>query len=322
MKRIIALAVIVVLVVAAWTGAWFWGAGVVTAQVKSLETADGVSSPKVTCGSFVLGGYPFGFDATCANASMTYGDVTVIATGLKASAEVYNPTHVLVFAQSPVSIADAFTGSQSRLDFASLEGSVRLIGWRLGRVSLIVEKPVWNDTVLEDRLLAEADHLEAHLIDLPDLHDAKAGLAGLGEYAQIDNLNAPGFQIQAGKATWEGDIDKLPDDIRTWGDPDLIRRWQAAGGMFTLKGFKGTDGDTHFEATGNASLDAQGRVNGQVKLNSKGVVERLGTTIPEQYRGLIVGAPAADGSYSQTVNIAAGIMFVGLVPAGMLPPVF
>ena len=84
----------------------------------------------------------------------------------------------------------------------------------------------------------------------------------------------------------------------------------------------GDDGDTRFEATGNASLDAQGRVNGQLKLSSKGVVERLGTTIPEQYKGLIVGAPAADGSYSQTVNIASGIMFVGLVPAGMLPPVF
>ena len=322
MKRIIALGVVVVLVAAAWTGAWFWGAGFVSAQVKSLELADGVSSPKVTCGNFAVGGYPFGFDATCADATVTYGDVTVTATGLKASAEVYNPTHVLIFAQSPVNIADAFTGSQSRLDFDSLEGSARLTGWRIGRVSLIVEKPVWNDTVLEDRLLARADHLEAHLIDLPEQHDAKAGLAGLGEYARIDNLNAPGFQINAGKATFEGDIDKLPDDIRTWGEPDLIKRWQAAGGMFTLKGFKGEDGETHFEATGNASLDAQGRINGQVKLNSKGVVERLGTTIPDQYKGLIVGAPGADGSYSQTVNIAAGIMFVGLVPAGMLPPAF
>jgi len=195
-------------------------------------------------------------------------------------------------------------------------------GWRIGRVSLIVDKPVWNDTVLDDRLIAKADHAEAHLIDLPELHDAKAGLAGLGQYVEIDNLNAPGVQVNAAKVTFEGDIDKLPDDIRTYGEADLVKRWQAAGGTFTLKGFKGTDGDSHFEATGALSLDAQGRVNGQVKLNSKGVVERLGTAIPEQYKGLIVGSPAADGSYSQTVNIAAGLMFVGLVPAGMLPPVF
>ena len=74
--------------------------------------------------------------------------------------------------------------------------------------------------------------------------------------------------------------------------------------------------------SGAAQLDAQGRVNGQLKLNSKGVVERLGTAIPDQYRGLIVGGQAADGSYSQTVNIAAGVMFVGLLPAGMLSPLF
>jgi hypothetical protein len=322
MKRIIALAIVVVLVIGAWSGAWFWGAGFITEQVKALASEDGATEPKVVCGSFAVGGYPFGFDATCSNATVTYGDLTVTATGLKASAEVYNPTHILVFAQSPVTVADAFTGSQSRVDFDSLEGSARLTGWRIGRVSLIVEKPVWNDTVLDDRLIAKADHVEAHLIDLPDLHDAKAGLAGLGEYAQIDNLNAPGFQINAGKATFEGDLDKLPDDIRTWSGTDLVKRWQEAGGTFTLKSFKGDDGGTNFAVTGNASLDAQGRVNGQLKLNSKGVVERLGTMIPDQYKGLIVGAPAADGSYSQTVNIAAGIMFVGLVPAGMLPPVW
>jgi hypothetical protein len=322
MKRIIALVAIVVLVVAAWSGAWFWGAGFITSQAKSLETADGTTTPKVTCGSFSVGGYPFGFDVTCSNATVVYGDTTVTASGLKASAEVYNPTHVLVFAQSPVGISDAFTGSQSRVDFASLEGSARLNGWRIGRVSLLVEQPVWNDTVLDDRLIARADHAEAHLIDLPELHDAKAGLAGLGQYVEIDNLNAPGFAVNAAKVTFEGDVDKLPDDIRTYGDGDLLRRWQAAGGSFTLKSFKGEDGDSHFEATGQLALDAQGRINGQVKLNSKGVVERLGTAIPEQYKGFIVGSPAADGSYSQTVNIAAGLMFVGLVPAGMLPPLF
>ncbi len=120
------------------------------------------------------------------------GDQMVTAAGIKASAEVYNPTHVLVFGKSPVTIEDAFTGSKSRVDFDSLEGSARLSGWRIGRVSLIVEKPVWNDIVLDDRLLAKADHAEAHLLDLPELYDGKAGLAALGQYVEIDNLVAPG----------------------------------------------------------------------------------------------------------------------------------
>jgi hypothetical protein len=44
--------------------------------------------------------------------------------------------------------------------------------------------------------------------------------------------------------------------------------------------------------------------------------------LPEAYRGWIVGAQAEDGSYSQTLNIAAGVVFAGLIPAGMIPPAF
>jgi hypothetical protein len=88
MKRIIALAIVVVLVIAAWSGAWFWGAGFIADQVKALASEDGITEPKIVCGSFNVGGYPFGFDATCANATVTYGDITATATGLKVSAEV------------------------------------------------------------------------------------------------------------------------------------------------------------------------------------------------------------------------------------------
>lgn len=322
MKRIIILGTVVVLVIALWTGAWFWGAGFITDQVRALASEDGVTEPRVTCASFGVGGYPFGFDLTCTNATVTYGDVTVTASGLKASAQVYNPTFVLVFAQSPVNIADAFTGSQSRVDFGSAQASARLAGWRIGRVSLVIEKPVWNDTVLEDRLIARAEHAEAHLIDLPDDHDPKAGLAGLGQYVQIEGLNVPGFEINAAKATLESTVDRLPDDIRTYGDPDLLRRWQAAGGTFTLKEFDAVDGNSKLDATGNLKLDEQGRLDGQVKLHSNGVVERIGPVIPDAYRGWIVGAQAPDGSYSQTLNLAAGVVFAGLIPAGVVPPAF
>src|SRR3569833_1525757 len=45
MKRIIALAIVVVLVIGAWTGAWFWGAGFITEQVKALASEDGATDP-------------------------------------------------------------------------------------------------------------------------------------------------------------------------------------------------------------------------------------------------------------------------------------
>jgi hypothetical protein len=322
MKKIIALGVVIFVLAAGYTVAWFWAAAQASAYVKTLETADGTSMPRVVCQSLGIGGFPFGFDATCTNATIESGDVTVTVSGIKASAEVYRPTHVLVFAQSPATIDDAFTGSRSRLDFASAQASVRLDGWRLGRASLVVTEPVWNDAVLDDRLIAKASKIEAHVRDVPAKHDAGKGLATLEQYVLVEGLDAPGFEIGGGKSTFEAEISNLPDDIRTYGDADLLKRWQSAGGKYAIVGFKGDDATSSFDATGTLGLDTGGRLEGQLKLHSRGVVERLGPVIPEQYRGWIVGTPADDGSYSQVLNIAAGVVFSGLVPTGIIPPVW
>lgn len=320
MKKIIALGVVIFVLAAAYAGAWFWAAGQASAYVKTLETADATSVPRVVCESFGIGGFPFGFDATCTNATMEMGDIKLTVSGIKASAEVYRPTHVLLFAQSPASIEDAFTGSRSRVDFASVQASVRLDGWRLGRASLVVTEPEWNDAVLEDRLIARAGKLEVHLVDVPAKHDPGKGLATLEQYMLVEGLDAPGLEIGGGASTFEAEISNLPDDVRTYADADLLKRWQAAGGKYSIKGFKGDDATSSFAAEGALGLDAGGRLEGQLKLHSRGVIERIGSMIPEQYRGWIVGTPAEDGSYTQVLNIAAGVVFSGLVPAGIIPP--
>src|SRR5262245_44754339 len=121
MNRFGILVTVIVIVIGLWTGAWFWAAGTASAYVKSLETADGVTTPRVACGSFSITGYPFGFDATCTNATVVSADTTITVQGVKATMLVYNPFHILAFMQSPVTYDDAFTGSRGRLDFADME---------------------------------------------------------------------------------------------------------------------------------------------------------------------------------------------------------
>lgn len=322
MKKIIALGVVILVLAAGYSAAWYWAAGQATAYVKTLETADGETMPRVVCGSLAITGFPFGFDATCADATIVSGDVTVSVSRLQAAAEVYRPTHLLLFAQSPVAIDDAFTGSKSRLDFASAQASVRLDGWRLGRASVVVTEPVWNDTVLDDRLLAKASKVEVHLVDVPAKHDAEKGLATLAQYVSVEALDAPGLEIGNGQSKLEAEITNLPNDVRTYADADLLQRWQAAGGKYLITVLEGGDATSAFDATGTLGLDGGGRLEGQLVLHSNGVVERLEGMIPPEYKGWIVGTPAEDGSYSQTLNIAAGVVFSGLVPTGMIPPLF
>jgi hypothetical protein len=322
MKKIVALAIVIALLVGGYGTAWLWAAGQATDYVKSLETADGVTTPRVRCEGFAIGGFPFGFDVTCANAMVESGDVTLTVGGIKATAVVYRPTHVLAFVQSPVHVQDAFTGSSSRVDFTSLQASARLDGLRIARVSVVADAPVWTDTVFGDMPIANAARVEAHLIDEPGKHDAEKGLATLGQFVKVEGLDAPVWNVAAGNATFEGEITNLPDDVRTYGDADLLQRWQAAGGKYIITSLKGGDNAGTFDVSGTIGLDTGGRTDGQLKLHSTGVVERLAPLFPPEYKDWIVGNPGEDGSYSQTLNIAAGVVFSGLVPTGVIPALF
>ena len=89
--------------------------------------------------------------------------------------------------------------------------------------------------IVGDRVpLGKAGHAELHLLDIPAQHDAAKHLAALQLYATVSDLNAPGPGIAAGKLTFEGVLTGLPDDVRTYGEADLVRRWQAAGGKLQV----------------------------------------------------------------------------------------
>ncbi|MDB5561328.1 MAG: hypothetical protein JWN11_746 [Hyphomicrobiales bacterium] len=322
MKRIIALGIVVFLVFAAWSGAWLFFAGEVKKTVLSLAEADGVTNPKLTCGTLNVNGFPFRFDAICADATLVSADISANVPELRATVLVYNPTHALIFAKAPLAITDAFTGSRRRLDWTNLEASARFDSWRIARVSVLGDNFELHDALAGDTLLGKAKHAEFHLIDIPERHDATKGLAALASYAKIDGLNAPGFQINNANTAFETDISGLPDDIRAIAFPEFVQRWQRAGGKLEHIKFSGDDGGSNFEVTGAMGLDDGGHPEGQLVATSKGVVERLGNLIPADVRPLLLGSPAADGTYKQTINIRAGVVFAGILPAASIPALF
>lgn len=333
MNRFIWLGLVVLIVAGLWTGGWFFAAGQARSTVEGLAAADGETSPKLTCGRLDITGFPFRFDLTCDDATLTDGDLTATVAGLRGALLVYNPTHVLISAQAPLSIADAFTGSRSRVDFTAAEASIRLqsadlwtglqgAGWRLARASLVADGLQWIDTLTGETLIASAVHLEAHLFDIPEQHEPEKGLSALAAYARMDDVDAPGFDIAQGEASLEAELTGLPDDLRAFGSGDILQRWRDAGGQLKLAGLQGNSGEEFFKSAGTLGLDSGARVEGRLQLTSKGVVERTGTLVPEDWKGLVLGAQAADGSYSQTLNLRGGFVFAGLMPVGQLAPLF
>lgn len=322
MKRIIILLVVVLVVVAIWTGGWFFLAGEVRRNVEALAAADGVTAPRLSCESLNVSGFPFRFDVDCANARLVSGDMVLDAPGLRASVLVYRPTHILASARGPLRMADAFTGSQSRVDWTGLEASLRLEGWRISRLSVSGHDLKWTDTLFGESLIAEAPLAEMHLLDIPEQHDAEQGLAALAGYGTVQGLSYPNMTVAAGDATVELEVNALPDDLRRLGEPGMLQQWQADGGALRVVSVRGRDGGSELNAEGNLALDATGQAEGQINIASTGVAERLAPLLAEPYRTLVLGNPADDGSYANVINLRGGGIYSGLIPIAAIPPLF
>lgn len=322
MKRIVILGAVVIGVIALWTAGWLFVANEARRQILALGQQSGTGVPTLDCGRLDIGGYPFRLDITCGPAVIVAGDLTATVEEVRATVLVYRLNQVLLFSKAPLLLEDAFTGARSRLTWASFASSLRLTDWRLGRFSLVVENLNWADTLTTEALIANAGHLEFHLVDKPELRDAGAQTAALDVVGRLTGLTVPGLGINAADSTLEAVITGVPDEVARLLDPDLLRRWQAADGRARLTGFRGEDGENFLEVSGEAGLDAAGRPDGQVVITSRGVVERFQDAIAPELRPLLLGSPNADDSYSQTLTMSGGVVLSGLMPVGTLPPLF
>lgn len=333
MKRFVWLFLIVLVVAGLWSAGWFFAASQVEQQLAQLESNDGVVDPKLTCARSGVTGFPFRLDVNCEEAVLVAEDVTITAAGLRASVQVYNPTHVVFSAKSPVTAADAFYGSSSRLDFTGLQGSARVTnsdllkglggdGWRIARISLVGDGLDWVDTISTDLPLAKASHVELQVVDIPELHDATKGTAALAVYATASNVTAQLYQLADATGEVQLQVTGLPDDLRRLAEPDLIPTWQAAGGKLDVVRINGTDGDDLIDASGTLGLDANRMLEGEITYLNRGLQERLQPYLNPVILAVAAGLPQEDGSFKQAMQFSGGALRIGGIPLFQLAPLF
>lgn len=321
-KRIIILGAVILAVITAAGGAWYYVAGQIRQQIELLGFADGETSPQLTCASLNVTGFPFAFDVDCTDAVVVTGDVMIEVPGIRASAMVYDWNHFLASAKGPAQIADAFTGQRSALSWTGLEGSLRLAEGRIARLSLVGDELSWNDLLLGDTMLARASHAELHLIDIPEAFDAANNLSALALFTRADALDLPALTLDGTAVEIEAELTGLPADLSTLGLTPILPAWQQAGGELNLVAIRMNDANADLNASGKLALDAQGLVNGSIAIDSMGVAERIGPMIDEPWRTLVLGTPGADGRHTNQLNFRAGALSSGLVPVTNLPPLF
>lgn len=321
-KRIIVLGGILLVLVVLWSGAWLFVAGQIKSQVDMLALADGETSPQLACGTLDISGYPFRFDLACTEASLVSGDLLVTAPAIRASALAYRPNHLLASIEGPAEVSDAFSGQRQEISWTQMQGSLRIENWRIARLSLEGEELAWTDRLFGNALIAQSPHVEAHLLDMPELFDEATQRAALAAYVSLKEAALPGFDINGTNTEIEAEITGLPADIRNWGAVPVLEDWQGAGGTLRLVALRANDGTSDLTATGDLSLDAQGFPTGSVAVDSLGVAQRIGPFIEEPWRTLVLGVPGEDGRHKNQLSFANGGLSSGIVPIAAMPSLF
>jgi hypothetical protein len=321
-KRIIILGSLVLLVVLGWTAGWFFIAGQVRQQVELLALGDGETSPQLQCGTLDVSGFPFRFDVDCANATVVSADLMVEVPGIRASAMVLRPTHLIASAEGPAKISDAFTGLEQAVAWSGMEASLRLDDWRIARLSMVANDVAWSDQLFGDTLIASAPQVELHLLDMPEQHNAETRRAALAGYLRATDVTAPGIELDPTNAEVELEVTALPDDVRDWGVVPFLPDWQQAGGTLRIVGIRANDGTADLDASGELALDANGYPAGSIAIDSMGVAERIAPLLEEPWRTLVLGVPGEDGRHKNQLNFGGGALSSGLVPIAALAPMF
>ena len=337
MRKFIGLGLAVFVVLALWSAGWFYLAGLAREQVTALAAADGESAPRLTCSDLDVAGFPFRFDIECRAAELASQDMTYAIPALRLSVLVYNPTHAVFSAQGPVMVDDAFSGSRTRLEFAGFDGSARFVardlvagitqgsGWRIGRVSLVADGLVVTDTTASELVRLTAEHVETHLIDAAEQHDAEAGTATLATYFTVTGLDVPMLDIAGGSGALEAEATMVPDDLLAMtAAAEPLREWQQRGGRFRLYRLAGEQPQPNesFEISGTATLGDTGLITADIDYRTRGVLERLSGLLQPLHLVALRGKPEADGSFSNSMAMVDGQLRLLTFTLAEIPPLW
>lgn len=341
---LIAAPVLVLIALAiAWSVAWIYAANRAEREIEAWIDREAKLGRIWNCGERALSGFPFRFELRCQQPSLETrgGDpVRITSVSAHAVAQIWAPNHIIAEFQPPAKVEDLATGRTYGATWKLLQMSgVGDLSGQPQRFSLQVHEPQVQETATAGRPGAT---LAAHLFEFhvrrsaaqgsgggPDGLDYAAGLtAGTSTLLTALGLNGPVDLTLQGTVSAIADLRPMPVAQR-------LRAWAAAGGVAKLDRIALTSPQVAVSAQGVVSLNPQGQLNGAVDLGFSGLTEltrsldQAGAIPPEL--APIVGALAMVGrqttvegrrGVSFALGFKDGVLRLGPVPVGVIPPVF
>lgn len=164
------LAIIVALLIGGWSAYWAFARGAVYDVIRNAQMVADARGGSIQCGNQSLGGYPFRFELLCSPFRMEQDGQWYFVERLQVVALAYNPTHVIIDAQSPaeINLQDEGRGPAYAAEWKTAQASVKAEGGRPAIVGAAFKDPTLTFADGSQVLQLDAVEAEAHVRRIGD----------------------------------------------------------------------------------------------------------------------------------------------------------
>lgn len=321
----------VILIIAAWSGGWFYVRGLLDQRMTAELGAINSSGSRITCEDREIGGFPFRFEVGCLQPVITGASgLSISLKRLETVALVYNPWHLIFEADGPAAAGIPFEADALSATWTSALSSIRVSGSGIRKADVSVKDfDLASTDIGFGGLKAKSVELHARPVpETPNAIEAFVSADGL-QTEQPDGLAAPvdarmHLRLEHGLDLFSGArLSALPHDDDGSLPIEIV--------LMSLKSEQ-----TEITAAGMLRLTVDGTLSGKLDLMIKGIeqaedlLSRLfpaETGIPATLQGTAMAFGVREQDPDGTavtrlpLTIDGGALRVGIVPLGItIPP--
>ena len=277
--RLFIMPALLVVAAAAWSAFWFYAASEVGVRADAWAAQEAKAGRVYACGKRSVAGYPFRLEVTCDDASVALVSQTAGAQApftarlseIMVIAQIYQPKLLIAEFKAPATLADHGQPPSMKVNWTTGQSSVFGLPDVPERASIVFDNPSIdrvNGPVATP--LARASRVELH-----------------GRLAEDSAKNNPvietALKISGGSlqevhpvlaAAFDADIDTKLTGLKDFSPkpwPERFRELQAAGGHVEIVRSRIQQGDLISVAAGTLTLNAQGRIDGELQMTVAGI---------------------------------------------------
>ena len=326
--RYIGLLVLLALGAGGWSGFWYYAADKAQQLLDGWRAREARAGRVYDCGAETFGGYPFRFEFACDRANAVFRSlqppVEIKLARILAALQVYQPNLIISEFEGPATIGETGKPATLRAKWTLAQSSVRGTPAAPERADMVFDDPVLEQIDgAAPTVLLRAKHIELHgRVTEGAAADKRVIEAALS----MESVTAPSLHPAAAQPL-DTDVVAVLHGLRDFTPKPWATRFreiQAANGHIDVSRARIQQGDVLAVAGGKLSLNAQGRLQGQLSVTIAGLdafLDKIGaqqmvqnSPAMDRFAGMLDRfSPGLGSSVREkaSANIAAGVNMIG-----------